>query len=159
MSSFEINTRTFEKAMTELANESTRTNAEIVTLNSRQILRSIAFNSPRRSGNMNAGWRPAWDALEIPGTPNTRRSKPHKQGSRTYTPAGSFTDGRRQRVPFTEFTNESHFTEKNGKRVNYPHIVAARQNFMGKAESEIAMKMEKMLSTSMVKICIYSERR
>ncbi len=146
MSAFEIDTRTFEKSMTELANESTRTSQEIVTLNSRQMLRSIAFNSPRRSGNMNAGWNTAWQALEIPGTPNTRRKKSHKQGSRTYTPEGTFTDGRRERVPFTEFTNSSHFTEKSGRRVNYPHIVAARQNFMGKAEAEIAINMERLLA-------------
>jgi len=145
-SAFQINTRSFEKAMTELANESTRTDQEIVTLNSKQILRSIAFNSPRRSGNMNSGWFTAWDALGIPGTPNTKRRKPHKQGSRTYTPEGSFTDGRRQRVPFTEFTNSSHFTEKSGKRVNYPHIVAARNPFMRKAEAEIAINAEKMLA-------------
>lgn len=146
MSAFEIDTRTFQKAMTELANESTRTDEEIVTMNSRQILRSIAFNSPRRSGNMNAGWNAAWNGLEIPGTPNTRRKKSHKQGSRTYTPEGTFTDGRRERVKYTEFTNSSHFTEKSGKRLNYPHIVAARQNFMGKAEAEIAMKMERLLA-------------
>ncbi len=146
MSSFEIDTRSFEKVMTQLANESTRTDEEIVTLNSQQILRSIAFNSPRQSGNMNAGWWTAWDALKIPGTPHTRRRKSHKQGSRTYTPEGTFTDGRRERVKFTEFTNSSHFTEKNGKRVNYPHIVAANNPFMQKAEAEIAINMEKLLA-------------
>lgn len=143
---FQFQTAGFEAAMADLAKHSTRTDFEIITMNAGQMLRSIAFNSPRRSGNMNAGWRPAWHRLEIPGTPNTRRSQPHTKNGRTYVPAGGYHDARKARgeKSFT-FINSSHMLDPIKGRVNYPYIVAARTQFMRRAEKEVAAKFQRLL--------------
>ncbi len=67
-----IDTRQFEKAARQLSDLSRRSEPEQIRLNARDALRSIAFNSPRRTGAMNAGWWASWRALGANGTPNTR---------------------------------------------------------------------------------------
>lgn len=141
MSAFTLNTLKFEKQMNELARISRRTDKEIVTLNAVQILRSIAYNSPKRSGTMNKGWLPAWNALGAAGTPNTRARRKPEAGQ---TASGGFIDGRNESKAFFEFQNDTH-TLRRGKRINYPYIVNARVKFMEKAEREIAVKFDQMI--------------
>jgi hypothetical protein len=143
--SFQLDSSAFEKQMKALARVSTRTDEEIITLNARDILRSIAFNSPRKTGNMNRGWVPAWDALGATGTPNTGSRKSTKSQARRYVAEGSFVDGRKASVKFFEFSNSSHYIRKNGVKYRYPVAVATRLGFMRKAEAEVARKFENRL--------------
>lgn len=146
--SFRMDTRGFERQMDKLAQLSTRSAEEIVTLNSQQIIRSIAYNSPKRSGNMNRGWLPAWNALGAKGTPNTHSRQNPNTRTRKYVAEGAYIDGRRQKPAFFEFENGSHAVI-NGKRVNYPFIVNARKKFMAKAEAEVAQRFDRMLAKKM----------
>lgn len=145
VASFHLDTRQFDSQMQKLASVSTRTDEEIITLNARDILRAIAYNSPKRTGNMNSGWVPAWNALGAPGTPNTRGRKPRKSEARRYVPEGSFIDGRKTSAKFFEFVNTSHYIQRTGAKYNYPYAVAAKTGFMRKAEAEIAGKFEKRI--------------
>jgi len=99
--SIEFDTREFDSAIRNLAMESDRTDAEIVTLNAKQLVRSLAYNTPRDTGATRAGFWPAWSGLDMPGSPGTRRKLvPFTKGrrgnakGRTYVPAGTFTDDR-----------------------------------------------------------------
>jgi len=147
----EFDTASFDKAMTELSRHSNRTAYEIVTLNSKMILKAIVFNSPRQTGTMNGGWLAAWNALGVPGYP---KNKPRKQSDarlaakmkRQYIADGSIVDNRRSiGDPSVEMQNKSHYIGGRGQRVNYPHIVAARTGFVRKAEAEVSQKFARML--------------
>jgi len=158
---FSLDTSGFEGALAQLAARSRRSDAEQIRLNATDILRSIAFNSPRQTGNMNAGWIPAWQALGISGKPNTTRSlapftvggkgggakgRPASGNTRQYVPDGAFVDQRATPLlPFFEFVNRSHYINAQGKKIYYPYIVATRKDFMRRAEAEIAQKFERRL--------------
>ena len=144
-SGMSFDTSRLDRGFAQLARNSTRSDSELVKFNSIDIVKSIAFNSPRRSGNMNAGWWPAYAGLNIAGSPNTRRTSPHRQGKRRlYVPEGSFVDNSKSSQPTIEFSNKSHAII-NGKRVNYPFIVDARTAFMDAAEKEVAQKVQRRL--------------
>ena len=150
-SALELDLPRFDKAMTELSRHSNRTASDIVTLNGRTILKSIVFNSPRFTGTMNGGWLPAWNALNVPGFPkNKPRNARAKRAlanknKRVHVAAGKFLDDRRSVTnPSVEMRNMSHYVE-NGKKVNYPHIVAAKTGFVRKAEDEVEGKFGRML--------------
>ena len=146
VASFQLDTSRFDSQMRKLASVSTRTDEEIITLNAIDILKSIAYNSPKRTGNMNKGWLPAWNALGAPGTPNTRGKSAGRAAGRRYVADGSFVDGRSESVKFFEFVNTSHYIQRTGAKYNYPYPVAAKTGFMRKAEAEISAKFEKRIT-------------
>lgn len=149
-SALEFDTADFSEALTELAKNSNRSARDLVTMNATGMLKAIVYNSPRLTGTMNGGWMAAWSALDVPGYPkNTPRNKYAKtllaKRGRKYVSDGTFSDNRRSIAdPSVTFWNKSHYTE-GGRKVNYPHIVAAKMGFMRKAEKEFEGKLQDML--------------
>ena len=140
-------TEDLERAMRDVARESDRTDYEIVTANADTLLRSVAYNTPRRTGTARAGWWPAWTALGKAGSPGTRRAYNQWEQPKTrrkYTPDGYVVDKRRERGERSfEFVNTTHYLTPKGKRVNYIYMVDARQQFMAKAAEEATFKFER----------------
>lgn len=149
-----FDTKDMIRAMNEVANESDRSDFEIITANSDTLLKSLVYNTPRDTGSLRAGFWPAWEALEKPGTPGTRkrfrgrtreedvedlRNRPHL--NRLYIPDGSVDDKRRVKgeKEFV-FVNKTHYIEKSGRRIYYGYILNAKTNFWGKGEREATFK-------------------
>jgi len=135
-------TREFERALRQVAGESDRADHEIVTMNSRTLLKSTVYNTPRDTGTARAGYWPAWQALEMSGSPGTRRAYrtwTKKKSKREMVPEGKVDDRRKEKDPSFEFVNKTHHRE-GGTRTYYPFILNARTNFFGKAEQEAAFK-------------------
>jgi len=148
----EFDTREMERAMVEISRESDRTDFEIVTANSDTLVRSLAYNTPRKTGSLRAGFWPAWNALDKTGSPGTRRPfapySPQKSKD-VYVPDGGVQDDRRARDEKSfEFVNRTHIL-RNGKKIYYGYVLNARSNFWGKGEREATFKFgrayEKML--------------
>lgn len=139
-----FNTREFERAMAEISRESDRTDYEIITMNCKTYLRSIVYNTPRDTGAGRAGFWPAWEALDMPGSPGTRRGNQpftRKKGSkRMYVPEGKVRDDRRKRGDKEfEFVNKTHM-RRAGKKVYYLYVLNAKTDFWGKGAEEAAFK-------------------
>lgn len=148
--SFVLDTSKFESATRELSSLSSSSLEKQVWYNSRMILRSIAWNSPRDTGAMNAGWLPAWNKLKVSGRPNTKLSgttpiQVGKKKSRIKYPEGSIQDNRKSAVPHIIMKNTTHEVRADGKKINYPIFVNRRYNFMDKAEAEISDKFEYLI--------------
>ena len=138
---FKWDTREFERAAAQIANESDRTDHEIITMNAKTLLKAVVFNTPMQTGTLRAGFWPAWTALDMPGSPGTRRAyAPWKQYNRRYVPDGRVDDQRSKRgEAYFEFANSTHYYGRGG-RVNYPYMLNAKKNFMGRAEAEATFK-------------------
>ena len=146
--SFELDTRKFEGAINEMASLSSSSTERQVWYNARAILRSIAWNSPRRTGAMNAGWLPSWKKLKMSGRPNTKLTNTDsfevgKKKKRIKHPAGRFDDNRKSVVPHIIMHNLTTEERSDGKKIYYPAFVANITNFMERAEAEIADKFER----------------
>lgn len=146
----EFDTKEFERAMREISSESDRTDFEIITMNARTYVRSIAYATPRDSGATRAGFWPAWEALDLPGSPYTRRSMTpfgarHMNSKRTYVPGGRVRDDRRKRGTDCqfEFVNKTYFIDNCGKKVYYPYVLNAQTDFWGKGAANAAFKFGK----------------
>ena len=140
-----FDTKEFERAMRELARESDRSGFEIVTMNARTFVKSVAYNTPRATGATRAGYWPAYQALEMTGSPGTRRPyAPFKRGKvRMMVPEGKVVDKRRERGEQSfEFVNKTHYVQA-GKKVYYPYIVNAKSDFFGRGAAEAAFKFGK----------------
>lgn len=137
-----------EQAMNDVIKESDRADDEVITENAKMLTRSVAFNTPKDTGTTRAGWWPAWNALELPGSPGTRRSQnkwSRKSGSRTYVPEGEVEDNRDDRGEKSfVFKNRTHYIRRDGKKVYYPYILNGRTNWMGKATQEAEFKFGKV---------------
>jgi hypothetical protein len=156
MATMEIDTRRFDAAIARLSALSSREIPEQIRLNAGDALQSVVFNSPRRSGNMNAGWWPAWRALNRRGTPNTRLPGTGKivlKGGREYIADGAVEDHADEHPGYVVLVNRSHamIPVKGGKvrRVNYPYIVDQRKHFidrgLAEAEAKINRRIEQQL--------------
>lgn len=141
----EWDTREFEMAMEAVARESDRSDHEIITMNARTLIRAVVYNTPRDTGTARAGYWPAWQALEMAGSPGTRRGyAPWVRGKeRMMIPQGTVTDQRNAKgEKFVEWTNSTHYRAK-GKRVNYPYIRNQKDKWLDKAEAEATFKFGK----------------
>lgn len=143
----EFDTREFERAMADISSESDRTDFEIVTMNSRTYLRAIVYNTPIDEGAGRAGFWAAWEALENPGTPGTRRGKApfklKKNARDKYVPDGTAIDKRRDRGERSfEFINRTHVV-RYGKKIHYLYVLNARTDFWGKGAEEATYKFGK----------------
>ncbi len=137
-----------EKAMRDVADESDRADEEVLTMNAKGLLKSVVYNTPKDTGTTRAGWWPAWNELELSGSPGTRRkmqSWERKSGSRKYVPEGDVTDNRnsKQELSF-EFRNRTHYVQRNGKKVYYPYVLNGRTGWMDDAASEATFKFERI---------------
>lgn len=138
----EWDTREFEKALAAVIRESDRSDHEIVTMNARTLLKSTVYNTPRDTGTARAGYWPAWKALDMAGSPGTRRRyAPWKKGKhRLMVPQGRVDDQRDAKgEKYVEWGNTTHYRQK-GKRVNYPYIRAQKDQWLEKAEEEATFK-------------------
>ena len=143
----EFDTTEFERAMVELANESERGDAEIVTMNARTLTKALVYNTPRDTGATRAGFWPAWEALEMSGTPGTRKGMVpfKKRDGSTYVPDGLVRDNRRSRgEPSFELVVKTHRLTKDGKKIYYPYVLNAKQDFWGKGHRKAAFKFGKL---------------
>jgi len=144
MLSMAADTREFERAMAELANESDRSDTEIVTFNGRTLIRSLVHNTPRDTGNTRAGFWPAWEALEMAGTPGTRRrfgewSTDYR--GRKLTSAGTVDDRRdKQGEQSIGWVVKSYLIDAKGKIVPYPYVLNAKKDFWGAGLREASFK-------------------
>lgn len=132
-----------ERAMQDVIRESDRSDKEIIDMNSRTLVRSVAFNTPKDTGTTRAGWWPAWNALEMNGSPGTRRNYADwkRRSGREMVPEGDVEDNRRGRGEKSfAFSNSTHYIDKRGKRVNYPYILNAQMGWMDKANEEVEFK-------------------
>ena len=138
----EWDTREFEKAMADVVRESDRTDYEIITMNAQTLLKATVYNTPRDTGTTRAGYWPAWKALELAGSPGTRRAySPWVRGkARLMTPQGRVNDQRNAKgEKYIEWGNSTHYRAR-GQRVNYPYIRNQKDNWIGKAEAEATYK-------------------
>jgi len=152
--SFEWDARELNRAMDAVARESTRADFEIITMNARQLLRAIVYNTPRDTGSARAGFWSAWSALGNSGSPGTRRGPQawKRKDGREYVPEGTVRDDRqRSGVREFEFVNKTHYIDKRGKKVYYPYILNARSDFWGKGEREATFKFGKVYERLMRK--------
>jgi len=119
---FDVDTREMDSALRDVVRLSTRTDHEIVSLNARDLLKSLVFNTPYQSGTGRAGWWPAWRALDLPGTPGTsRREGPQSsKRDRHKVAAGTVADKRDDpSEPSIEFANVTFLYFKHGARWFY----------------------------------------
>lgn len=100
-----------QKAIDAVARESRRTSAEVVTLNGREVMRKIAFGTPRYTGTGRAGWTPAWKTVGLPGRPYTGKGLGQQKGKlKRYHADGSAVDGLKAANPFIVLRNDTYVT-------------------------------------------------
>jgi hypothetical protein len=92
-----LDTSKFEKAVADLASNSKKTDAELITSMGRILVRSIVYNTPVKTGHLRAGWWPAWNGLQMNGQPSRRSMGTSKKGE--YVVDGLFVDNRRANNP------------------------------------------------------------
>ena len=63
----ELDTSELDRAINQLTKESPIADAQLVTMNGTQVLKLIAFETPKQSGFARSGWSPAWKGLGITG--------------------------------------------------------------------------------------------
>jgi hypothetical protein len=84
-----------QRAIDAVSRESTRTGAQVVTLNGREFMRKIAFGTPKYTGTGRAGWTPAWRLVGLRGKPYTGKAFGAQKGKiKRYNASGSVTDDR-----------------------------------------------------------------
>jgi len=143
---FEMIDKEFNNALRRLSLESKRAASEVITFNARDFLKSLKFNTPKRTGNGRAGWWPAWRALDMPGSPSRRQTGKRKIRFRglvqEYTADGRIDDQRTNRInPYFEFSNEATVTDnKTGKQIRYLWVHNARSGFLDKSKQEATFK-------------------
>jgi len=148
-----VDIREMERAMDAIARESVKADAEIVTANARNILKSVVFNTPRLTGSGRAGWWDGWQALEMPGSPgtNVRPGVPNHVGKRLhYYPKGTVRD-ERGKVGEASFETTNGTTvvrvgKKSGKRsrpIGYLYLLDQHVHFMDYAAREASWKFGK----------------
>ena len=149
-----VDTRGMERALRAVQRETDYADFDEITSNSRTLLRAVAYNTPRDTGRGRAGWTPAWDALEMSGTPAGTRYKPgesvrkgQRAGTRprVYTIAGSVDDRRRERGTASfAFTNDTTVLDnKSGRQRAYLYITNAQgksAGWMQRAADEAEVK-------------------
>ena len=144
--SWTVDSREFNLATAALARESVGTNREIVTVAGRDLIFSLAANTPKKTGNARAGWAPAWRGLRRTGSPGRTRRKEgrNKVGKQIYLSRGGFVDGRNNRdEPFVEMSNNAQVISR-GKSVNYLFIVNAKDDFMERATNRAVAAMDRV---------------
>lgn len=119
-----LDTSELESSIRQLTKESPIADAQLVTMNGTQVLKLIAFETPKQSGFARAGWTPSWQGLGITGKPYTRKTLgSHTKGNKRYVVDGSFIDNRNARGESSvEFVNSTFLVWTKGKhklRVNY----------------------------------------
>jgi len=138
-------TREFERACAEISRESDRTDFEIITMNATTALKEVVYATPRDTGAGRAGFWKAWEALQLSGTPGTRRGqepfKRKQKARRTYVPDGAAIDKRRDSGEKSfEFINRTHIINERGKKVYYLYVLNARKHFWDKGMMKAAFK-------------------
>lgn len=137
-----------ERAMEDVIEESDHADERVLTMNAKGLLKSVVYNTPKDTGTTRAGWWPAWNALELSGSPGTRRQMrtwERRSGARKYVPEGGVDDNRdsRQELSF-EFTNRTHYVQRNGKKIYYPFILNGKTGWMQDAADEATFKFERI---------------
>ena len=120
----ELDTSELDRAINQLTKESPIADAQLVTMNGTQVLKLIAFETPKQSGFARAGWTPAWKGLGITGKPYTRKTLgSHTRGNKRYVVEGAFIDNRTGKGESSvEFINSTFVVWTKGKnklKVNY----------------------------------------
>ncbi len=75
-----------------------------------------------------------------------------KKGRREYEPGGTFKDAATQTPGYVELVNRTEvviFRGNERRRVAYPNIVQARQNFMGRGLEEARAKIERRVEKAL----------
>lgn len=139
-----FDTEEFRRSMDELSEESDYSDAQIITANARTLIKSLAWNTPYDTGNLRAGWWPAWYDLGMTGWALTRSMyQPDlRESGVTYVPQGKFDDQRKARGPEKSYTmvNQTHKINKSGKKVYYGYVLDARTHWIAEGEEEANFK-------------------
>jgi len=106
--------REFNAALDELAEDSSRTDVEVLTGQARSLLRALVWGTPltkepgrTEAGRARAGWFVSWFRLGMRGIPSGTT------GRVLAVPEGDFNDGRaRRNRPFVELINEVPYIDK-----------------------------------------------
>jgi len=119
-----LDTREFNKSLNNLIKESSKDDFDILTFNGKQVIRLIAYETPKKSGFGRAGWTASWNEIGNPGKPYTRKAPgKHKRGKKTYIVSGKMIDNRKDRVnPSVEFVNNTFLLYERGNfklKLNY----------------------------------------
>jgi len=138
-----VDTRAFEKSIRKLAAVADRSDASLITSMGRIAVRSINFNTPRKTGTLRAGWRPAWLGLQMNGQPSSRPLGPSRKGDAIA--AGTFTDNRRSLSPSISFENNTVAvkgtkTYRYGRRLNFDPA-SKHKGFLDRGTDEAARKI------------------
>lgn len=148
MSKATLDLTEFNAAINKLEKVSTYADYDLVTSNGRTLLKSLVFNTPRKTGKGRAGWWPAWTLLNMRGTPGTRRKLgAEKIKKRIYISEGYVIDERRKvgEASIT-FKNKTHVkTTKKGKKIDFYYLGYwnNRKNWIQKAYNEATWKFGK----------------
>lgn len=151
-SGFHLDTREFDATMARLASESLRTEEEIITMNARALVRSLAWETPYRMGALKGGWAPAWQSLGMGQRPN--KAKPmglvmDKRGFEYAIVEGRFEDHRAGPGVRSFAAINTTWAPRRGKggkerRRYYGYILNARNGWMQRAVDKVTVKMDEL---------------
>lgn len=97
-----------QKAIDAVSRESRRTGAEVVRLNGREVMRKVAYGTPRYTGTGRAGWTPAWKAVGLTGKPYTAKVFGQQKGKlKRYHAEGSVVDELAKANPSITIRNDT----------------------------------------------------
>lgn len=119
-----LDQKEFNKALNNLIKESSLDDHDLITINGQQVIKLIAFETPKKAGHGRAGWTASWHGIGLTGKPYTRKTPgTHKKGKKKYVVTGKMIDNRKDKTtPGVEFVNETFLIWTRGsfqQRLNY----------------------------------------
>jgi hypothetical protein len=158
----------FNAATQRLAEYSKRTVPEMAKINAQILMRAVAKETPKRTGNLRAGWLPAWRSVGLPGNAYAGRARYGQQPPRQLSRLGK--DGKRKKSrermvaegkvisdlkatsPTFTAVNSSHAIRRGGKKVRYGYVYNAWDHFLERAVAKATDKVKQITEKQMDKL-------
>ena len=122
----DIDTKEFERVLSDLASVSRFSDKELVKRNAKEFMWQLVAFTPYKRGYARAGWWDAWVGVGRAGSPRTRRSPGEfKLGKRlTYIVEGGFLD-RTGSIgqPYIEVSNNTRIRLADGTEIPYLELL------------------------------------